>query len=305
MSTRVGIFAWLLGAAVFLMSGSPVQAEGGIFVTGHDPDFHAFQGGNTVGAQHIIQDSLNFVTNGHLGKVLLVTSLINPGGGYSDPRLGLTAAGISFDVADDGSAGGSVKNLNTVNFSAYTAVVVASDFGGWLRQSELNILISRESALLNYVNGGGGLVAFAESGPPLPGLLTSNAFGYLPFLVSSAAKNQNEVGNTLTPFGLSLGLTVSDINGNASHNIFSKTGGLSIVDKDSSGDILSLAAYGTFSTGGLVPEPSTLSLALMGALGGAALFVWQRRNAPAHVAPGARTGDRHPLAIGSGRRRDC
>ena len=194
MSKCTGIFASLLGAAVLLMSGSPVHAEGGIFVTGHDPDFHSYQGGNTVGAQHIIQQAINFVTNDHPGKVLLVTSLINPGGGYSDPRLGLTAAGVSFDVADDGSAGGSVKNLNTVNFSNYSAVVVASDFGGWLRQSEVNILISRESNLLNYINAGGGLVALAESGPPAPGLLTSNAFGYLPFLVSSAREESDRGG---------------------------------------------------------------------------------------------------------------
>ncbi len=268
--------ASLMGAAIFLLSATSLHAEGGIFVTGHDPDFHAYQGSNTAGAQHIIQQALNFVTDGHSGKVLLVTSLINPGGGYSDPRLGLQAAGLSFDVADDGSAGGSVLNLHTVNLSAYSAIVVASDFGGWLRQSELNILLSRESDLLNYVNAGGGLIAFAESGPPLPGLLTSNAFGYLPFLVSSAAKNQTEVGNTLTPFGSSLGLSVSDINGNASHNIFTATGGMNIVDKDSSGDILSLAAYGNFSPGGVVPEPGTLTLGLLGALGGAALCMRQR-----------------------------
>lgn len=182
---RGAMVASLMGAAIFLLSATSLHAEGGIFVTGHDPDFHAYQGSNTAGAQHIIQQALNFVTDGHSGKVLLVTSLINPGGGYSYLRLGLQAAGLSFDVADDGSAGGSVLNLHTVNLSAYSAIVVASDFGGWLRQSELNILLSRESDLLNYVNAGGGLIAFAESGPPLPGLLTSNAFGYLPFLVSA------------------------------------------------------------------------------------------------------------------------
>jgi hypothetical protein len=200
----------------------------------------------------------------------------------------MTAAGITYSVADDGSAGGSVLNLNTVNFSNYSAIVIASDFGGWLRQSEVDILIARSAALLNYVNQGGGLVAFAESGPPLPGLLTHGAFGYLPFLVSSAALNQTEVGNTLTPFGLSLGLTDADINGNASHNIFTATGGMNVVDRDSHNDILSLAAFGTFGPGGVVPEPGTLTLSLIGAFGGMLLFVRHkssRARSSGHVTP--------------------
>jgi len=273
MSRRVHTIAWFLWSAFFLLSGSRAWASGGIFVTGHDPDFHAYVGGNEIGAQHIIQEALNFVTDGHVGPVLLVTDLHNPGGGYSDPRLGLTAAGVTFAVADDGSAGGSVLNLHTVNFSAYSAIVIASDFGGWLRQSEVDILTARSADLLNYVDAGGGLVAFAESGPPLPGLLTHGDFGYLPFLVSSAALNQTEVGNTLTPFGLTLGLTDSDINGNASHNIFTATGGLNVVDHDSHGDILSLAAFGNFGTGGVVPEPSTLTLSVIGAFGGMVMFL--------------------------------
>jgi hypothetical protein len=119
------------------------------------------------------------------------------------------------------------------------------------------------------------LVAFAESGPPLPGLLTHGAFGYLPFVVSSAQKNQNEVGNTLTAFGLSLGLTNSDINGNASHNVFTATGGMNVVDHDSQGQILSLAAYGTFTPTGFVPEPGTFTLALIGTLGSIGLMLRQ------------------------------
>jgi hypothetical protein len=239
---------------------------GGIFVTGHDPDFHAFQGGNTTGAEHIITRALAFATNNHVGSILLVTDLNNPGSGYSDPRLGLTAAGLTFDVADNGSAGGSVKDLHTVNFSNYSAIVVASDFGGWLRQSELDILIARESQLFGYLNAGGGLVAFAESGPPTPGLLTHDAFGYLPFLVTSAQKNQNEVGNTVTPFGAGLGLTNTDLNGNASHNVFTATGGMNVVDNDAQGQILSLAFFGSIGPGGVVPEPSSLWLALVGAI---------------------------------------
>jgi hypothetical protein len=279
MLRRLRIAGVGLLAAVVCGLGVPARA-GGIFVTGHDPDFHAFVGANTVGAQHIIQRALVFATNDNIGNILLVTDLHNPGSGYSDPRLGMTAAGITYDVADDGTAGGSVKDLHTVNFSNYSAIVVASDFGGWLRQSELDILIARSSQLMSYLNAGGGLVAFAESGPPLPGLITHGAFGYLPFLVTSAQKNQSEVGNTLTPFGLSLGLTDSDINGNASHNVFTATGGMNVVDNDSQGQILSLGFYGQIGPGGVVPEPSTLGMALVGAIGVAGALLrprWRSR----------------------------
>ena len=245
-----------MSVALFAVCNSPLWA-GGIFVTGHDSDFHGYQGGNTAGAQHIIQQGLAFATNNNVSNVLLVTDLTNPGVGYSDPRLGLTAAGITYSVADDGTAGGSVLNLQTVNFSNYSAIVVASDFGGWLRQSELNILDSRSGDLVNYLNGGGGLVAFAESGAPY-GLTTHGEFGFLPFLVTSVNKNENEVGNTLTAFGASLGLTNADVNGNASHNIFTGTGGMHTVDFDTQGQILSLAYYGQINEHGAIPEPSTL-----------------------------------------------
>jgi hypothetical protein len=277
MSRRILVFASSL-VVTLLCASSSEASVGGLFVTGHDPDFHAYIGGNTTGAQHIIQQALNFVTGNAVGNILLVTDLNDPGGGYSDPRLGMTAAGFTYDVADDGTAGGSVKNLATVNFSNYSAIVVASDFGGWLRQSELNILTARSSQLISYINGGGGLVAFAESGPPLPGLLTSGAFGYLPFLVTSAQLNQSEVGNTVTPFGSTLGLVNSDVNGNASHNIFTATGGMSVVDYDSEGHILSLAFRGQIGPGGVVPEPSSLIVALAAGIGGSGFFMLKSRS---------------------------
>ena len=276
-TVRAGWF--LLGAITMAAAPLSASAQGGIFVTGHDPDFHAVLGGNTTGAQHFIQDGLKFVTKNNVKNILLVTDLTDPGAGYSDPRLGLTAAGYTYDVADSGAAGGAVKDLHTVNLSSYSAIVVASDFGGWLRQSELDILNARSGDVLNYINGGGGVVAFAESGPPNPGLLTHGAFGYLPFLVTSAQKNQDEVGNTVTPFGMTLGLTNADANGNASHNVFTGTGGLNVVDVDKQQQILTLAYYGRIGTTGAVPEPGTLELTGSGLLTGGAFVLRRRRRA--------------------------
>jgi PEP-CTERM motif len=275
---RSGVVVLVL-AAVAMMLGGGGQAKAGIvgsiFLTGHDPDFHAFEGGNQTGAQHINQDAIAFVTDPAFNtfaasgnnRFLLVMDATNPGAGYSDPRLGLNISGFTgkYDVADNGAAGGSILNLNTVNFSNYNAIVIASDFGGWLKQSEVNILDARSSDIIKYLNAGGGLYAMAESGPP-DGLASTGLFGFLPFVVSTDTKNQTEVGNVVTAFGAGLGLKASDINGNESHNIFTATSGLNVVDFDSSGEILSLAGRGVVGSGGVnpsppaIPEPTTFTL---------------------------------------------
>ncbi len=227
-----------------LVSGLPT-GKGGVYITGHDPDYHAYAGGNAAGAQNILKRAINWVTFGKANpKILLVTDLRNPGGDESDPRNGLTAAGFTYDIADDGSSG-SALDLHTVDFTKYSVVVVASDYGGWLRQEELDILKARSADVISYINGGGGLVALAECGCRGNGTgTTHDRFGFLPSVVSSAALNQGESGFTLTSTGTEMGLATSDINGNASHNIFTAGGGLDTVDLDSAGHIISLAERG-------------------------------------------------------------
>jgi hypothetical protein len=269
----------LLGLVALLSAaGSMALAQGGIFVTGHDPDFHADQGANAPGAQSIIQKAFDYTTDGianngnAIGSILLVTSRLPPAPGNIDPALGLTASGFAtFDMAHAGAPSGNVFDLSTVNFAAYDVVVISSDHGGMLTQAELDILNARSADILTYVNGGGALVAFSESnaGPAL----TPNGghFDYLPFLISSTSFQQQEDGNTLTPFGTGLGLTEPDINGNFSHNIFTVTGGMNVVDMNPNGDVLSLAFYGTVGPGGVVPEPGVVALLGAGLLTGSLL----------------------------------
>src|SRR5262249_50705363 len=98
-------------------------------------------------------------------------------------------------------------------------------------------------------------------------------------VVVGAQLNQSEVGNTLTPFGSSLGLVTSDINGNASHNIFTGTFGLNVVDFDSRGHILSLAGTGQVTGGGVVtPEPSSVAVFGLIGIGGLGMAAWRRRS---------------------------
>ena len=126
---------------------------------------------------------------------------------------------------------------------------------------------ARPVAGTRLLNAGGGLYAMARSDSGAGLTPQGGFFGYLPFIVTSAQLNQGESGFTVTPFGMSLGLTVNDVNGNASHNIFTATGGLDVVDRDASGHIMSLATRSEITSGGVTPEPGTVVLLATGLFG--------------------------------------
>jgi hypothetical protein len=244
----------------------PVQAHppsgpGGVFVTGHDPDFHAHFGGNTTGARNLLHAAIEYVTFGEASpSVLLVTSRIEPPAGHVDSKLGLIAAGYTFDMASaagvPGADGIDPLELGTVNFSSYDVIVVASDYGGILTQAELDLLNARSGDLIDFVNNGGGLVALAESNSGARLTRSGGHFDFLPFLATEQIVNQNEVGFSVTPFGESLGLTDADVNGNASHTVFMNTGGMEVVNVDASQRIMSLAVRGVEICSGGVPSAS-------------------------------------------------
>jgi hypothetical protein len=259
---------------------------GSIFLTGHDPDFHGDLGGNSAGALHISQAAIAFIQDATFNpfvaaapRFLFVESNIPAPGGHHPGLDGIVDAGYTegsdFDHVD---ASGLTAALNLLG-TTYSAIVVASDFGGILTSLELDILNARSADIIAFLNGGGGLYAMAESNGGA-GLTTgSTRFGFLPFIVSSTQFNQAETGNTVTPFGASLGLTNADVNGNFSHNIFTSTGGMNIVDTDAAGNILSLAVRSQVTPGGVVPEPSTL---VFGSAGLALLLAmhWRKRPRP-------------------------
>jgi len=125
------------------------EERGGVFVTGHDPDYHSVQGYNAPGAINIIRLAVGYVSSADDDgedddedlDILLVTDLRNPHGDQSDSRLGITAAGYEFDVADHGSGeegvldhrgpllrmGGDVNHVHVVAFDQ--VVIVAADPG--------------------------------------------------------------------------------------------------------------------------------------------------------------------------------
>lgn len=248
----------LVTAGVLLAVVASPALAGNVFVSGHDSDFHAVSG-NTTGARNIINRALDFARNGSTAPILFLQSnTSNIGlGDHLNSEFGLQASGYSAG-ATPGQHYVTVNatDFATVDLSTFSALFIPSDHGGTLTGNDLQALIARSADILAYINAGGGLVAFAEDGfrtPPTVGPQPP-AFGYLPFLVASAPLSQSEVGNTLTPFGTSLGLLNTDINGNFSHNIFTATGGMNIVDLDAAGEILSLAFSGRLDEGGWCPS---------------------------------------------------
>lgn len=254
-----GIKHFAVACMTGLMMTSSVMA-GQIFVTGHDSEWHANNGPNPTGATRFAQIAIEYGRGGSMLPFLYIESenAAVPGGNartapYLVSRLGYTDA--QFDVMEGADLTALADFRTTLN--SYSAIVVASDHGGMLTAAELGFLNSHAADIQDYVNAGGGLVAFAESNAA--GLIAGQQpFGFLPFLVISTALNETEVGNTVTPFGSSLGLQVTDVNSNFSHNIFTTTGGMSPVDlrRGDPNQILSLAFSGQITDTGVQPIPT-------------------------------------------------
>ena len=268
--------AALVCSALLFANLSPAQANG-IFIC-QDHDYHANRPYyNPTGAQRIIQKAIRYLTDNLANpRILLVTDLRDPMAAVptdhpfwvfwrtvysSDPRDGMTISGYpTFDVGTAMSAyppgfvfPPNAVELQTVNFGAYDVVVVASDFGGWLRQDELDILNGRGASLISFVNNGGSLVVMVESGtrpttipPPELGYVppfwwgpwypadpgaTHNRYGFLPFSIGPVITDHREdLGMTLAAAGAAMGLTFADITKNFFHTYFTSPGSLDVVD---------------------------------------------------------------------------
>ena len=106
-------------------------------------------------------------------------------GEFGLASIGLTL-GTNFGWVD-------ATGLATVDFSNYSAIAVASDFGGMLTKDEINALIARSSDIASFVNNGSGLFAAVECGPGNVNCNSdlvdtpTNLFGFVPVNVATAS----------------------------------------------------------------------------------------------------------------------
>ena len=270
-----------LAAVVACMAALSVTAQAGpVFLTGHDPDFHA-QG--STGAQNLLRAGLSYVTGGTFDdgaatKFLWVESRIATPSGHLIGENGLVALGLTLGTNYDRV---NAAEFATINLSNYTAIAIASAFGGLLTRAELDALIARKTDIQTFINGGRGLLALAECFPVLGGVCGANLldgatppvpFGYLPISVGSIP---NSGSFTVTAFGAGLGLTNGDVN-DPTHNSFAGTGGLNVVDVDGLGSPTTLAGVVLVRDGGFDPVPAPAALTLFAT--GLGVLLWGRRS---------------------------
>jgi hypothetical protein len=265
----------LAAIATLIGVGNPAHA-GSIFITGHDPVWHAgVGGGNVPGAIKLAQTGINYARNGSALPFLFIESTtvaVPAGNAHEAPFLtSVLGYGGQYTVMNAAQLA-ALPDFRTA-LNSYSAIVVASDHGGMLTGAELSFLNSRANDIIDYLNAGGGLMASAESNAK--GLLgVEQPFGFLPFLVASTSFQAAETSNTVTAFGASLGLVNADVNGNFSHNYFAATGGMTPVDlfNGDASKPLTLAYRGTITRGGVdgVPDAGAtigmfgLALGLLG-----------------------------------------
>jgi len=245
--------------------GTEDRAPGRIFVTGSDPDFHSHPccSTNVAGAAKLFHKSIEFVTKDKANpRILLVTGRNEPAPlpAYIDPVEGFTFAGYTgFDVADDGTSG-QVLDLHTVNFDNYDALVIASDFGGWFSQGELDVLNARKADITSFIHDGGGLVALAE-GDGEGGLTSHDQYAYLPCTPATLGLGEGEFGFQISAQGSTLGFVPTDFQTpsfdyNFAHMVFPTNNcGLDIIFTDRQNRAMALATPGTVGGPTLVIPP--------------------------------------------------
>lgn len=266
-------------AAFAVLAAAGAANAGKVYLTGHDPDFHAQ---SQPDGKIQLKTALNYVTGGtyndNATKFLWVESDLAATNGHLVGFDGLAAVGVTSNNVDRVSAAG----FGSVILSNYSAIVVASTFGGMLTSAEINAMITRSSDIAAFINAGHGLAAFAEcfqttacngSNTALP----TTPFGYLPITVTSV---DTTAPYHVTALGTSLGLTDAVVSDCCTHNSFSAIGGLGVVDFDQNGVATTLAGNVTVGGGGLngVPEPATWAMMLMG-FGGLGAILRRRRAA--------------------------
>src|ERR1700680_2460911 len=178
-------------AVLWLATGFGM-AQGNIVLTGHDDDFHWMADG--IGAPPGLQIAafMRFARNGASLSVLVFDHGVELTGA-------LTALGVPFTAVDPDTASNITDAM--FNHGTYSAIAVASDTtcGGCDNDAtgEAN-LAAHSTAIGNFLNAGGGIVAFAGANRP-------TYYAFLPQTATSVG-GAPATGYSQTPLGATLGI---------------------------------------------------------------------------------------------------
>lgn len=254
-----------ISAILVLLTALFVQGPswaGPIFITGHDPDFHSQ---DSAGARNLFRAGLDFVTGGTFDdgtgdRFLWVESRISPPSGHRVGEAGLTTLGLMLGTHYDRA---NAAEFATIDLANYTAIAVASSFGGLLGRAELDALIARSGDIAAFVNAGAGVLALSECFPTGPACLADllggptppALYGFLPVTVSSIPPAPPF---NVTAFGAGppFNLTNGDLN-DPTHNSFGLIGGLTPIDLDQSNQATTLAGNVRIGDGQFCGVPGT------------------------------------------------
>lgn len=281
-------------AAAVIGAWSASASAGAIFITGHDPDFHA-QTSAEPGAQNLLRIGLNYARNGNgtvtsnpaaLPILWIESDPAEDGGIPTGHRFGLNGLrNIGYRAIGEASPAPEGRYVfrdadelteafwATVTPANFSAIGVASTFGGILRQAELDNLNAHAANIAAFFNAGGGVFAAAEGSEGANLAPLGGYFQWIPVTAGSATSAAPPY--SVTPFGASLGLVDNDVS-SPSHSHFTSNGGLNVVSRDNLQRIMTLAGVATIDNGGFTPVPEPGTLALLG-LGAAMLLARRRR----------------------------
>lgn len=258
--SRVSAIAAATLVAVVVASPASATTGGNIFLTGHDPDYHAYWE-NSASAFAALTSEVNFVQDGSTLPLLVFDN------NSLELSNVLTSLGIAHVTVDPSGA----ISDSMFDTSIYSAFAVASDqsCGGCdLAASDVANIATHSSAIDAFFNGGGGILGLAAAQDP-------NGYAYLPEAAANAGGFPPSLGFVETPAGTANGLVAE--NGDATHNYFPTpgTGGLSSayqVAETNSGNVESVFVKNgsitcigpTCTITGGVPEPATWGMMLLG-----------------------------------------